>query len=125
MSFETAYGSARGGDSSSSPVLPDIEFVDTLAALLVGRLTRREREIFLLLAWGPSNRQLARRLGITERTVKAHVSQMMFKAGAGTRAQLCVMSYSYARSFRPPMGRDDLRSAQEDDRMDSARQIKA
>ena len=38
----------------------------------VGRLTPREREVFELVIRGDHNKQIARALGCTERTVKAH-----------------------------------------------------
>jgi DNA-binding NarL/FixJ family response regulator len=51
------------------------------------RLTGREREILALLAEGLSNRGAAERLGITERTVKFHVAEILARLGASNRAQ--------------------------------------
>lgn len=51
------------------------------------RLTAREREILALLAEGLSNRAAAARLGITERTVKFHVGEILARLGAANRAQ--------------------------------------
>ena len=51
------------------------------------RLTERERETLALLAEGLSNRAIAERLGITERTVKFHVAQILARLGASNRAQ--------------------------------------
>jgi DNA-binding NarL/FixJ family response regulator len=51
------------------------------------RLTEREREILALLAEGLSNRAAAERLGITERTVKFHVGEILARLGASNRAQ--------------------------------------
>ena len=51
------------------------------------RLTQREREILALLAEGLSNRAAGERLGITERTVKFHVGEILARLGAGNRAQ--------------------------------------
>ena len=45
------------------------------------RLTEREREVLGLIAEGMSNRALAERLFITERTVEAHVTQIFQKLG--------------------------------------------
>ena len=45
------------------------------------RLTEREREVLGLIAEGMSNRALAQRLFITERTVEAHVTQIFQKLG--------------------------------------------
>ena len=51
------------------------------------RLTGREREILALLAEGLSNRAAGERLGITERTVKFHVGEILARLGAANRAQ--------------------------------------
>jgi DNA-binding NarL/FixJ family response regulator len=50
-------------------------------------LTPREREVLRGVADGLSNKQVARALGITERTVKFHVSSLLTRLGAETRAQ--------------------------------------
>jgi DNA-binding NarL/FixJ family response regulator len=49
------------------------------------RLTNREREVLRLL--GTSNKEIAAALGISERTVKFHVTSIFNKLGAETRAQ--------------------------------------
>ena len=54
-------------------------------------LTAREQEAALLLAKGASNKEIARELGITERTVKAHVASMFEKLGARDRLQLSLI----------------------------------
>jgi DNA-binding CsgD family transcriptional regulator len=53
---------------------------------LVEPLTSREREVLEQLAAGLSNRQIARALGISEHTVKFHVSSILGKLGASSRA---------------------------------------
>lgn len=50
-------------------------------------LTNREREVLRLVADGLSNKQIATRLNIAERTVKYHVNSVMTKLGADNRAQ--------------------------------------
>jgi DNA-binding NarL/FixJ family response regulator len=50
-------------------------------------LTEREHEILRLVADGLSTKQIARRLLITERTVKFHVASIFNKLGASNRAQ--------------------------------------
>jgi two-component system, NarL family, nitrate/nitrite response regulator NarL len=51
-------------------------------------LTAREREIALLIGAGSNNKQIARRLEITERTVKAHVSVIFRKLRVGDRLRV-------------------------------------
>ena len=50
-------------------------------------LSARERTVLREIAAGRSSKQIARALGITERTVKFHVSSIMNKLGADNRAQ--------------------------------------
>lgn len=50
-------------------------------------LTAREREVLQLLAQGIPNKQIAQRLGISEHTVKFHVSAIMTKLGAASRTE--------------------------------------
>lgn len=52
-------------------------------------LTSREQHIVELLVVGYSNKQVARRLGIAEQTVKNHVRHIMTKLGVSSRVQLC------------------------------------
>jgi DNA-binding CsgD family transcriptional regulator/tetratricopeptide (TPR) repeat protein len=49
-------------------------------------LTRREREVFELLAQGLSNEAIARRLHRSERTVEHHVSALLSKLGVSSRS---------------------------------------
>jgi DNA-binding NarL/FixJ family response regulator len=50
-------------------------------------LTAREREVIALVAGGASNRVIAQRLFIAERTVKFHVSSILRKLGVANRTQ--------------------------------------
>jgi DNA-binding NarL/FixJ family response regulator len=51
-----------------------------------GLLTERERAVLRFVAAGLSNKQIARSLAITERTVKFHVTSILSKLGADNRA---------------------------------------
>lgn len=64
--------------------------VDHAAVPLLDALTPREREIALRIAAGDSNRAIAERLGISERTVKAHLTSIFSKLGVKDRVQLAV-----------------------------------
>ena len=57
----------------------------------LSQLTERELEIAELVAEGSSNKIVATRLGITERTVKAHLTSAFNKTGARGRLDLSLM----------------------------------
>lgn len=54
-------------------------------------LTERERQVAQAVAQGASNKEIARQLDITERTVKAHVGAILEKLGARDRLQLSLV----------------------------------
>ncbi len=55
-------------------------------------LTSREREVLAEIAKGRSNREIARALGVAEKTVKAHVSAILSKLGVQDRTQAALMA---------------------------------
>lgn len=56
------------------------------------RLTPREREVLQLVVEGFANKQIARRLRITEKTVKTHVSSVLQKLGVADRTAAAVLA---------------------------------
>jgi NarL family two-component system response regulator LiaR len=56
------------------------------------RLTPREREVLRLVVEGYANKQIARRLLITEKTVKTHVSSILQKLGVPDRTAAAVLA---------------------------------
>lgn len=53
-------------------------------------LTKRERDVLLLLANGQTNRQIAEQLSISAETVKEHVKHLLTKIGVADRTQAAV-----------------------------------
>ncbi|MEU4291863.1 response regulator transcription factor [Kribbella sp. NPDC026596] len=93
--FRAIRGTARG----------ETVLAPAVAARLVRRsgplLTEREVEILGLLATGQSNRELARRLFVSEATVKSHLSHIYTKLEVETRAAAVARAIEQ-RIIRPP-----------------------
>jgi DNA-binding NarL/FixJ family response regulator len=64
------------------------------------QFTTRETEVLKLLVAARSNREIARALGIEERTVKAHVAKLMRKVGVENRIALSI--YAVTNSIVTP-----------------------
>ncbi|MDP2152695.1 MAG: response regulator transcription factor [Methylotenera sp.] len=58
---------------------------------LLSQLTLREKDVAIEVAKGLSNKEVARTLNITERTVKAHLAAVFDRLGAKDRLQLALM----------------------------------
>lgn len=57
------------------------------------RLTEREHEVWHMMAEGLSNREIATRLCVSERTVKFHVSNVLRKTGTRSRAEATALAF--------------------------------
>jgi DNA-binding NarL/FixJ family response regulator len=64
----------------------------------IGALTGREREVLALLADGRSNREIARMLTVSEKTVKTHVSAILAKLGVADRTQAALLAVRHVGS---------------------------
>jgi DNA-binding NarL/FixJ family response regulator len=71
-------------------------------------LTDRERQVLELILTARSNREIARQLGIEERTVQAHVGRLMRKTGTNNRIDLSMRALS--DSLLPGPGNADRRA---------------
>jgi DNA-binding NarL/FixJ family response regulator len=78
-------------------------------------LTDRERQVLDLILMARSNREIARQLGIEERTVKAHVGRLMRKTGADNRIELTMralnrplLPHTHPHASRRVHGRGDF-----------------
>lgn len=86
----TAVTSASSGAATPDPGL--------LAASL--GLTPREGQVLTLIADGLSNSEIARRLVVSEATVKSHVNHLLAKIGARSRAQAVSTAFQHGRAAR-------------------------
>ncbi|MGP2440678.1 response regulator [Streptomyces sp. JW3] len=68
-----------------------------------GSLTDREREVLALIADGRSNREIARALVLSEKTVKTHVSNILMKLDLADRTQaaLWAVRHGHAEGSTP------------------------
>jgi DNA-binding NarL/FixJ family response regulator len=56
------------------------------------RLTRRERETVVAILEGCTNREMARRFGVTEQTIKNQLTTLYDKVGVSSRLELALVA---------------------------------
>ena len=88
-SSDELVAAVRAAAAGESLLTADVasQLVRGMRAPRTVRLTEREREILVLVADGMANKAIGARLGITERTVKYHVTEILGRLGADNRAQ--------------------------------------
>ena len=64
-------------------------------------LSAREREVMLLVADGLQNKEVARRLNLSEGTVRIHVHNIYQKTGIGSRATLTALALTHRDLLKP------------------------
>lgn len=84
---------------------PDLARVETLTGAAhrpgaAAGLTARELEVLAFVATGRTNRQIATRLVISEKTVASHLNHIFTKLGLGSRA--AVTGYAYEHGLARP-----------------------
>jgi DNA-binding NarL/FixJ family response regulator len=100
----TAIRTVAGGDAVLAPTATR-RLIDQFAPLLpdpgrqperdavLSKLTSREQTVFIQLAAGRSNREIAAELHLSEGTVKIHVGRILTKLGLRDRVQAVVLAY--------------------------------
>lgn len=81
-----AIRAAAAGDAPLDPKAARV-LLDSRRPRPTQELSKREEDVVRLLATGLANKQIARRLGITERTVKAHLTHVFERLGVTDRTQ--------------------------------------
>ncbi|PZS10427.1 MAG: DNA-binding response regulator [Chloroflexi bacterium] len=64
-------------------------------------LTARELDVLVLVAEGRANKQIARQLGISERTARTHVSNILGKLGLQDRTQAALYAVRHGLAHEP------------------------
>jgi len=79
----------RAAAHGESPLAPKAarELLGSRSSAPASQLTDREREVLRLVTRGLSNKLIARELGISEKTVKAHLTAIFQRIGVADRVQ--------------------------------------
>jgi DNA-binding NarL/FixJ family response regulator len=82
-----AIRAVHDGDAPLDPKAARVLLESRRGGRAAPQLTDREREVLLLVRDGLANKQIARKLEITERTVKAHLTSVFQRLGVSDRTQ--------------------------------------
>lgn len=80
----------------------DADHASKLARSRLADLTPRERQVLLGLVAGETNKQIARELGISPRTVEIHRAHVMERLGARTLSEAVLLAASAGHLYAPP-----------------------
>ena len=75
-----------------------VDAVDAQLAARIADLTPQQHRVFLMLAQGKPNKEIAYELEVHEGTVKAHVTQILQKLGVHSRTQAALLAERFTRS---------------------------
>jgi len=98
----SAVRAVHRGDAALSPritrmlldhVSPRLQAPSAEGAEVLQTLTDREQEVFLAIARGLSNAEIAETLYVSESTVKTHVSRVLAKLGARDRIHAVILAH--------------------------------
>ena len=99
----TAIRAAAAGQCHLDPAVAKI-LADSLRAPrpAADTLTVRELDVLAQIASGATNRQIGRRLGVSERTARTHVSSILAKLGLTSRTQAALWALQHGLRAAPP-----------------------
>jgi len=93
-----AIRKVAAGESILSPAIAEKLMREVAAGTPTAHrtdLTSRERDVLRLIARGMANKQIARELGVAEKTVKTHVSAVLSKLGVADRTQAALYAVEH------------------------------
>lgn len=93
--IERAIRAAARGESPLDPKVAHVLMDQRVVDDPLKELSLREREVLSLVGKGMPNKQIARRLGITERTVKGHLTNIYRQIGVTDRVQAALFATSH------------------------------
>jgi DNA-binding NarL/FixJ family response regulator len=93
-----AVRAASAGESPLDPKAARVLLDARRTAAPAATLTAREQEVLALVADGLANKNIARKLGISERTVKAHLTRVFQSIGVVDRTQAALWARENLRS---------------------------
>lgn len=101
------FGAVRAAARGEAPLAPKAAeaLLTERAAQRTVDLSEREREVLVALAEGLPNKLIARRLEISEKTVKAHLTRIYERIGVTDRTQAVLWAQRNGMVEQPPEGR--------------------
>jgi len=97
-----AVRSAARGESPLDPRAARIMLTARSRPAPASALSGREKEVLVLVAEGMANKQIARTLGIAERTVKAHLTSIFNQIGVTDRTNAALWAHRRGLVDTPP-----------------------
>lgn len=75
--------------------VPRVELTEDMVDV-INNLTRRQKEVLELLAAGKTNKEICRTLGLSDGTVKNHVTAILSTLGVNRRTKVALLAREYA-----------------------------
>jgi non-specific serine/threonine protein kinase len=104
LTSDQAYTLAFETASLAAADAPSVDTPGRLRDAQVAGLSPREQEVAVLVAEGLSNPQIAQRLGLSDRTIDAHLRNIMGKLDVTSRAQVAAWSVRHGPTAPTPDG---------------------
>ena len=102
---DTLHQAINAAATGGSPIDPRVArtLIDarTRSTPAPARLTEKQTEVLALVAEGLPNRSIARRLGISEKTVKTHLTQIFQTLGVADRVQAALWAQEHLPGRAP------------------------